>query len=90
MNFYLKDNEQIVIKSNVAVNAAIKLIRKIVRNQKSKGAPYIDTKEDFTLVDQNGNEFEYFYRIIENHDMPTNEYYHFDYKINIYKKLSIK
>lgn len=91
MKFYLKENPTITVKADKAVTAATKLIRKMVRALKNSNEDYIGRKDDLTLVDAGGNEYEYIFKIIVNETMPTcDEYYHFNYKIDIYKKLALK
>lgn len=92
MKFYLKGDKKYCVKSNVAVNAIIKIIRTIIRKMKQKNNyDYFNLKnEKIAIVDEKGNEFEYIYKISKNENIKTNEYYEFDYVIELYKKLAVK
>lgn len=90
MKYYLKENKNVFVKSNVAVNGVIKLIRKIVRRMKEAKTNHIGVKDELVIVDERGNEHFYIYKIERNTNRTKNDFYSFDYEINLFKKLTVK
>lgn len=91
MKYYVKDEPDIVINAHTAISAAIKLIRRIVRNRKIKNVLEYNKNENLVLSDINKKDYYYIFTIKKNtENKMTCKYYTFDYKIELYKKMSEK
>ncbi len=91
MKFYVKNNLNIVVNAHTAINAAIKIIRRIIRNKKSMNTFKYDLNEEITICNSENKEFHYIFIIKQNTDSKLKcKYYFFDYKIELFKKLAIK
>lgn len=89
MKFFTED-KNFLCKSNVAINAIVKVIRKYVRKMKANGEDIYGVKDDLTIYDEKGNAFEYMFIIQKNSEAKKNDYYKFDYEIQLFKKLALK
>ncbi len=91
MKFYVKGNPSVVVKAHTAINATIKIIRRIIRNKKIMNTFKYNLNEEIIICNSDNKEFHYIFVIRENTEKKIeNKYYYFDYKIELFKKLAIK